>query len=53
MIKNIIAMLQINEFYCESENIDIAKGKYKLHKSFKKLVQQSKREIKNKANGRG
>lgn len=53
MIKNIIAMLQIDDFYCESENIDIAKGKYKLQSSFKKLIKQSKRELKNIANGRG
>jgi hypothetical protein len=43
MIKNIIAMLQLDEFYGESELIDIAKGKYKLHTSLKKAIKQLKR----------
>lgn len=43
MIKNIIAMLQLDEFYGESELIDIAKGKYKLHTSLRKAIKQLKR----------
>lgn len=43
MIKNIIAMLQLDDFYGESELIDIAKGKYKLHTSLKKAIKQLKR----------
>lgn len=53
MIKNIIAMLQLDEFYGESELIDIAKGKYKLHTSIKKAIKQGKRELINIRNGRG
>lgn len=44
MIKNIIAMLQLDEFYGESELIDIAKGKYKLHTSLRKAIKQLKRD---------
>lgn len=51
MIKQIIAMLQLDNFYGESELIDIAKGKYKLHTSLKKAIKQSKRELINKQNG--
>ena len=43
MIQQIIAMLQIDNFYNESENIDIAKGKFKLYTSLKKAVKQIKR----------
>lgn len=47
MIQQIIAMLQLDDFYNESENIDIAKGKYKYNTSIKKMLKQAKREIKN------
>lgn len=53
MVKQIIAMLQIDDFYGESELIDIAKGKYKLHSTFKKAFKQAKRELIIKQNGRG
>ena len=43
MIQQIIAMLQIDDFYGCSETIDIAKGKYKLHASFSKAIKQLKR----------
>jgi hypothetical protein len=43
MIKQIIAMLKISEFYGVSENIDIAKGKYKIPKSLKEAIKQGKR----------
>jgi len=46
-------MLQIDEFIGVSENIEIAKGKYKLHTSIRKAWKQGKRELKNKGNGRG
>lgn len=52
MIKNIVAMLQIDEFIGVSNNIDIAKGKYKLHTSLRKMWKQGKRELKNKLDGR-
>lgn len=45
-------MLQLDNFYGESELIDIAKGKYKLHTSLKKAIKQGKRELKNERNGR-
>lgn len=53
MIKNIIAMLQLDDFYGESELIDIAKGKHALHTSIKKAIKQGKREFINRRNGRG
>lgn len=43
MIQQIIAMLQVSDFYGESELIDIAKGKYKLHTSLSKAIKQLKR----------
>ena len=45
-------MLQLDEFYGESELIDIAKGKYKLHTSIRKAIKQGKRELININNGR-
>ena len=53
MIKQIIAMLQLDNFYGESELIDIAKGKYAYTTSLKKAIKQGKRELINKRNGRG
>ena len=53
MIQNIITMLQLDDFYGNTETIDIAKGKYKLQTSLKKAIKQSKRELTNKRNGRG
>ena len=40
MIKNIIDMLGISNFHAESENIEIAKGRYKIPKTFKEMVKQ-------------
>ena len=51
MIKQIISMLQLDDFYGESELIDIAKGKYQLTLSPKKIWKQTKREIKSISNG--
>ena len=45
-------MLKLDDFYGNTEAIDIAKGKYKLHTSLKKAIKQGKRELKNKGNGR-
>ena len=53
MIKQIVAMLQIDDFYGASEIIDIAKGKYQYTTSMKKMWKQGKRDITNKRNGRG
>ena len=52
MIKQIIAMLQLDNFYGESELIDIAKGKHELTTSIKKMWRQEKRKLINKRNGR-
>lgn len=35
MIKNVIDLLNTNEFYGESERIEIAKGKYAIAYTFK------------------
>jgi hypothetical protein len=51
MIKQIVAMLQLDDFYGESKLIDIAKGKHELNTSMKKAWKQAKRELKAK-NGR-
>lgn len=52
MIKNIIDMLKLSEHYGQSELIEIAKGKYHLHDSFKGIWEQGIREFKMKRNGR-
>lgn len=44
MIKTIIAMLALDNFYGISENIDIAKGKYAYTKSFRKMTRQEIRK---------
>ena len=43
MIQRIITILKIDDFYGNTEAIDIAKGKYKLHTSLKKAIKQLKR----------
>lgn len=48
MIKTIIEMLSIDHFFGASENIDIAKGKYKFTTSIKEQWRQAKRELKSK-----
>lgn len=54
MIEQIINLLRVSEFYGESENIDIAKGKYKLSNSLIENYKQGKRKLllKLKYNGR-
>ena len=44
MIKNIIQMLSIDDFYAESEYIDIAKGRNEMVHTLKKTVKQIKRK---------
>lgn len=53
MIKNIIAMLSVDDFYGVSENIDIAKGKYAYTTSFRKMTRQERRKhaLKKRTNG--
>lgn len=43
MIKNIIAMLQLDDFYNESENIQIAKGLYSMPTDIKGIWKVEKR----------
>jgi hypothetical protein len=51
MIQKIIELLAIDEFYGQSEIIDIAKGKYKIQYSIVDKYKQKKR-IKLSNNGR-
>ena len=44
MINKIIEMLLLSDFYGESENIDIAKGKYKFTTSIKEQWKQDQRK---------
>jgi hypothetical protein len=44
MIRNILDLLQLDNFYGKSENIEIAKGKYKLTTSVKHSIKQGKRK---------
>jgi hypothetical protein len=46
MIKEILNLLMTGNHYGESETIEIAKGKYELPNSWKKGLNQIKREIK-------
>jgi hypothetical protein len=48
MIKNIIDLLNMSDFYGINEKIDIAKGKYQIPRSFKQGKKQLKRVIKSK-----
>lgn len=43
MIRKIVSILKIDDFYNESEVIDIAKGKYELQTSFTKAWKNRKR----------
>lgn len=43
MIKNIIDLLQVDEFYGVSKNIDIAKGKYLKPRTLTELKELLKR----------
>ena len=44
MINKIIEMLLLSDFYGVSENIDIAKGKYKFTTSIKEQWKQAQRK---------
>lgn len=46
MIKQVIALLQIDEFYNQGELIEFAKGKYKLEENRKGIVNQKIRKAK-------
>jgi uncharacterized protein involved in high-affinity Fe2+ transport len=53
MIEQIFEMLKLSEHYGKSENIEIAKGKYKLNTNIKKIYKQERRKLhfKKKKNG--
>lgn len=46
MIKHILDLLALDEFYAQSELIEIAKGKYKRVTTFKEGFKQIKRQLK-------
>jgi hypothetical protein len=48
MIKNILDLLSLDNYYGVSTNIDIAKGYYSIPKSFSDGKKQLKRVIKSK-----
>jgi hypothetical protein len=45
MIKGIIDMLALNEYYGVSERVEIAKGKYEYITSWKRAWQKIKRNV--------
>tara|TARA_R110002020_G_scaffold240377_1_gene453248 strand:+ start:22740 stop:22892 length:153 start_codon:yes stop_codon:yes gene_type:complete len=44
MIEQILNMLKLTDHFDQSENIEIAKGKYMLYKNLKDLYKQEKRK---------
>lgn len=46
MIKNILDLLALDEFYGQSDNIEIAKGKFELIDTWGKAFKQLKRQWK-------
>lgn len=50
MIKLILALLHENDAYNFSEDIEVAKGKYKIPKTLSENFRQIKRDIKFKKN---
>ena len=51
-MRNLFQLLLISNFYGESENIDIAKGKYEIPKTSKEAIKQGIRIIKSRKYGR-
>jgi hypothetical protein len=49
MIKNIIDLLIMDEYYGVSKNIDIAKGIHSIPKSYKEIIVLWKRQWKSKS----
>ncbi len=46
MIKQIIELLKTNDFYGVSENIEIAKGRYKAPENLSEIKRNVKRRLK-------
>lgn len=53
MIKNILQLLEFSTFYGISENVEIAKGKYELTKTFKATLKQKARKLQYKLDRNG
>ena len=45
MIKKILDLLNLDDFYGVSENIDIAKGNYRAVRNMKDVINHTKRRI--------
>lgn len=45
MIKNVIKLLKTQDFYGESEIIEIAKGRYKIPETWTEVVKNIKRQV--------
>ena len=52
MIKQVIQLLRFNDFYGQSELIDIAKGINEIPKTYKEAIKQGIRKVKAINNGR-
>jgi len=52
LMKNLLQLLAISNFYGESENIDIAKGKNEIPKTVNEAFKQGIRKIKSRKYGR-
>tara|TARA_Y100001963_G_C6782501_1_gene450765 strand:+ start:969 stop:1118 length:150 start_codon:yes stop_codon:yes gene_type:complete len=48
MIKEIVELLKVDDYYGVSERIDIAKGKYKAKRNMKELKEHFKRVVNGK-----
>ena len=48
MLKNILDLLKVDDFYGKSDFIDIAKGKYAIPTTIKEAYKQGKRKLKEK-----
>lgn len=46
MVKEILELLKADNHYGQSENIEIAKGKYKIPDSWMETFKQQKRKLK-------
>jgi hypothetical protein len=52
IIQNIVKMLSLTEHYAKSELIELAKGKYALENTAKRVYKQAMRELYMKRHGR-
>jgi hypothetical protein len=52
IVQNIVKMLSLTEHYAKSELIELAKGKYALENTAKRVYKQAMRELYMKRHGR-